>query len=251
MNWIDIIIILVLLIFIIIGAVKGFAFSILSLFGSTVNFFIALFLTKPVSNLLNKLFNLELSLTNTFSTKLSNISSDFDISLSSFSSQEELSSHVNNTINNSSLSGFSKKILNSTVHITTENIEGSDITLNNIISKSVATFLTLIISFVIIFILIYLLLWILSTLSKKANKVDDIRLTDRILGVIFGFVKGSFIIIFIFSILSFFNENGILSDLFTYIKESTIGRWIYTNVDGFIHKYIDLKEIFKNIANRF
>ena len=250
MNWIDIIIIAILLIFIIIGSVKGFAFSILSLFGITVNFFISLFLTKPMSSLLNSLFNIELNLANTFSSNLTNLSSDFDIALSSFSSQAELSSHVNNTINNSSLGGFAKKILNSTVHITTENVQGSSVTLNDIISKSFATFLTLIISFIIVFILIYIILWILSTISKKANQINDVKITDRILGVVFGFIKGAFVIIFIFAILSLFNENGILSDIFIYIKESTIGNWVYTNVDTFIHKYIDFKEIAKEIIDK-
>ena len=251
MNWIDIVIIAILLIFIIIGCIKGFMFSILSLFGGTVNFFISILLCKPAMNLINAIFGLENALTSSFSASLTNMSFEFDTVLSSFESQSELSSHVSQTINNSSLSSFSKGILNNTVHITTDNVAGSDVTLNKIISSSFATFLTLIISFVIVFLLIYLILWLLSQISKKAKKVSGIRITDRIFGIIFGAIKGALVISVIFGILSFFNENGILSGLFVQIKESTIGNWIYTNIDAFVHKYIDLKEIAKNFIDGF
>ena len=202
MNWIDIVIIAVLLIFVIIGCVKGFMFSILSLFGGTVNFFIALLLCKPATTLINSVFGLESALSNTFSSNLTNMSTGFDIVLSSFGSQAELSTHVSETINNSSLSTFSKGILNNTVHITTDNVAGTNITLNNIISSSVATFLTIVITFVILFALIYLILWILSSISKKARQISGIKITDRIFGIIFGFIKGSLVIILIFGILS-------------------------------------------------
>jgi len=249
MNWVDIVIILILLIFIIIGCVKGFMFSILSIFGGTVNFIISLFLCKPCFNILNGWFGIENNLLNSISSKFTNMSTLFDIELSSFGSQAELSSHVKETINNSSLSGFTKGLLNNTVHITTENVEGTNVTLNNIISKSFATFITLIISFVIVFILIYLVLWILSLISKKAKENNGIRTTDRILGFIFGIVKGFLVIVVIFSILSLFNENGLLHDLFISIKSSTIGNWIYTNVDTFIHKYINFKDIAKSLID--
>jgi len=246
MNWIDIVIIAVLIIFVIVGCVKGFMFSVISLFGGTVNFIISLFLCTPMSNFLNKVFSLESSISSGFANNLSTMNG-FDVVLSEFKSQQELSSHVNETINNSSLSNFTKGLLNNTVHITTENVAGTEVTLNNIISASFATFLTLVISFTIVFVLIYLILWILSAISKKARQVSDIRLTDRIFGILFGFIKGALAIVLVFGILSFFNENGLLSDLFGYIKESTIGNWLYSTVDGFVTKYIDLKEIAKDI----
>lgn len=249
MSWVDIVILAIVLIFIIIGCVKGFVFSILSIFSSTVNLFIALFLTTPVSRLLNSIFNLETSLSNHFANNLSSMKG-FDIELSSFGSQAELSSHVSETINNSSLSGFIKGLLNNTVHITTDNVQGTNVTLNNIISSSFATFLTLVISFVIIFALIYLILWIVSKISKKAHQIADIKLTDRILGIVFGFIKGFIVVVFIFAVLSLFNENGVLIDLFTEIKKSTIGGWLYEQVSTFMHKYVDFREIAKNIIDK-
>ena len=249
MNWVDILIIAIILIFIIVGCVKGFVFSILSIFGSTVNFIIALCLCKPMANFLNSSFNLESTLVSNFTDKLSNISTDFNIPLSTFKTQTELSSHINDTINNSSLGGFIKKLLSNTIKVTPENVSGTDTTLNNIISKSFATFISLIISFIIVFILIYLILWLISFLSKKANQISDIKFTDRILGTFFGFVKGSLIVLFIFALLSLFNQDGLLSGLFKEINNSTIGGWLYNNVSEFMHKYVNLKDIAKSIIN--
>jgi len=250
MNWIDIVILLIFIIFIILGCFKGFAFSVISLFGSTVNFVISMFLCKPVSNLLNKIFNIENSIATSISNKLSNMSTAFDTQLSTFQNQTELSSHINETINNSSLNGFEKKILNSTITITPENVSNSDVTLNNIISSSTATFLNIIISFIITFILIYLILWLLSILSKKANQISDIRLTDRILVFVFLFIIASFIIVFICFILSLFNENGLLSSLFNQINNSIIGNWCYDTVNTFVTKYINIKDIIKTVIDK-
>jgi len=251
MNWVDILIIAIILIFIIIGCVKGFVFSILSIFGGTVNFIISLFLCKPMANFLNSSFNLESALVSNFTEKLSNISADFNTSLSTFKTQAELNSHINNTINNSSLGGFTKKILSNTINVTPENVAKSNLTLNNIISNSFSTFISIIISFIIVFILIYLILWLISFLSKKANQISDIKFTDRILGVIFGFFKGLLLVLFIFAILSLFNQDGLLSGLFNEINNSTIGGWIYNNVCEFMHKYINLKDIAKDIIDSF
>lgn len=250
MNWVDAAIIAIVLIFVIVGCVKGLVFSVLSIFSSSVNFFISLFLTRPVASLINALFGMESSLTSNFAAKLTAMDCGFDVELSTFGSQAELSSHVSETINNSSLSGFSKGILNSTVHITPENVAGTNTTLNDIVSKSFASFLTLVISFIIVFILIYLILWIISAISKKMHKNQDVRLTDRILGLFFGLIKGFLFVVLVFGVLSFFNENGVLAPIIDYIKSSTIGGWLYGNVSTFVHKYIDLKEIFKGIIDR-
>lgn len=250
MNWIDIIVIIILLISIILGCFKGFTSSFISLFGTSVNFTISMFLCKPISNLINKLFNLESMLSSKFSSSLTNMSENFNTPLSTFNNQTELTNHINETINNSSISGFGKKILTSTINITPDNVLNSDITLNQIISNSFATFLTIIISFIITFILLYILLWIISLISKKANQISDIRLTDRILGAVFGLLKGSFIIIFVCILLSLFNENGLLSNLFNAINNSTIGNWYYNTVNTFITKYINIKEITKHIIDK-
>lgn len=249
MNWVDFLIIIIVLIFIVVGCLKGFVFSILSLFGGTVNFTLSIVLCRPVSNLINNIFKLDSALVTSFSSKLSKLSSNFDISLSSFNSEADLNSYITNTINNSSLSSFSKKILNNSINITPEDIQNTDITLNNIISKSLATFISIIISFIIIFILIYLLLWLISFLSRKANQISDIKFTDRLLGTIFGFIRGTLIIVFMFIILSFFSETGLLSGLFNQIHQSPIGNWLYSNINNFTDKYINLKDIAKNIID--
>lgn len=241
MNWIDIGIIGIMLIFISIGLWKGFVISMVSMFTSSINFIISLFLVRPTTNLFNKIFGLESALTKGFTGKLSSMSSGFDTNLVGMS-REEISSHVSKTLSESKfpLKGLFKSMLD----ITPEKIDGkASCTLNQILSKSLGSFFALIITFVVIFVLIYVVLFVISKVSKKAQEVTTIRVIDRILGFVFGLIKGAICIAFIFGILSLFSESGALSEVFTYIHASKIGDWAYTNVNYFVDKYVNFKAI--------
>ena len=241
MNWIDVGIIIIMLIFVVVGIWKGFVFSILSLFSSTVNFFISLLLVRPTTNLLNNWFGFEKALTNGFASKLSSMSTKFNTNMVGMS-KDEISNHISSALSESKFPF--KNLFQNMLNVTPEKIEGkTSCSLNDILSKSLGTFFSLIITFIILFILIYLILFIIGKISKKAQEVNSIRSIDRMLGFIFGIAKGAIVICVIFAILSFFNEGGILSGLFDYIHTSKLGNWIYTNVNYFVDKYANLKDI--------
>lgn len=246
MNGIDIAIIVILVAFVAFGFYKGFIFSILSLFSTFVNFCIAIALTKPVSNLFNSIFNLEGSLTSNIAGKLT--AEGYTTNLVGMT-DKEISSHISSTLqsNNFPLN----KLFNGLVNITNEKIgDKTSITLQEILSKSLGTFFTLIISFVVIFLLIYLVLFIISRISKKAKEASQgINTTDRILGVIFGLIRGAIVIAFIFVIISFLPENGIFAGMIDYIKQSAIGNFAYTNVNNFVDKYLNWQTVGKAIQN--
>jgi len=247
MNWIDAIIIVILLIFIIVGVCKGFMFSILSVFSSFVNFCIALVLTKPCTTLLNQWFDLEGTLTNKLSIKLANMSEGFSTNLVGMSNSE-ISTHVSNTLKESKFP--LESLFNNLLKIDSEVISSKEsLTLGEILSKSLGSFFSFIITFVILFILIYLILFILSKFSSKAKEVEGIRVIDRILGVLFGFIKGSLLVVFIFAILSFFKEDGLLKSLFNYIEGSQLGTFIYNYINPFVDKYLNF-ETLKSIINK-
>jgi len=245
MNWIDIIILVILLIFITIGFWKGFAFSIISLFGSFINTIISIFLTKPVNTLLNNWFNLENSLTKSFSSKISSMHNGFNTNLVGMNNKE-IKTHISTTLSESDFP--LSKLFNRLININSDSIlKKENLTLNDILSKSLGSFFSLIISFVIIFILIYLVLFLLTIITKKVKEVEGIRITDRILGVIFGAIKGALLICFIICIISLFNENGLLKTVITTIKNSTIGGFAYTHINTFTDKYITLDYIVKTL----
>ena len=243
MNWIDIAIIVILLIFITFGFWKGFAFSVISLFGSFINTIISLFLTKPVNLLLNNWFNMEGSITNSLAIKISKMHEGFNTNLVGLTNKE-IKTHVSTTLSESNFP--LSKLFNNLIKIDSDTIlNKTELTLTDILSKSLGSFFSLVISFVIIFILIYLFLFILTVVTKKIKEIETIRITDRILGVLFGAIKGAITIAFIICIISLFKENGLLEPVINYIKQSTIGNFAYTHINTFTDKYITLDYIVK------
>lgn len=245
MNWIDAIILVILVVFVAIGIWKGLVFSLLSMFSSFINFVLAIFLTKPLTILIGKHFKLESALTNAFAKNISSRGAGFDTNLVGMTN-EEISSHISNTLSESKFPA--KGLFKNMMNVTSEKISGkTSLTMTDILSKSLGSFFTIIICFVIAFLLILLTLWIVSLISKKARQVDGIRVTDRILGAVFGLIKGALFVCFIFAILSFFKEDGLLAKLFTYIHKSAIGDWMYSNVNYLVDKYINF-QTFKKLV---
>ena len=243
MNWTDAIIIVVLLIFMAFGIKKGFMFSVIDLFGFFVNFVIALFLTNPMRNLLG-VMGMENGIANNLYQHYSGFGSNFTQDLTAISDGRTVSTFVTDTINESPLSGFSKRLFNGTInnHLSEKLAGKSNITLADIMSKSVAQFITVVTAFVICFILLYVLLLILRIISKKLQESTFVNVWDKIFGGVFGLVRGAMFFVLIFGILSFFSDNGFLAPLMNYINQSAIGGWLRTSVNTFMINYIDIKQ---------
>ena len=242
MNWIDIIIIVLLIVFVAIGFWKGFIFSVLSLFSVFINFILSLFLTKPFSTLFNK-WGLESKLVSAFTTKISGMHSGFDTNMIGMS-QEQINNHISITLSESNFpfkSMFERMIKFSPEAVSHK----ANLTLTEILSKSLGNFFSLVISFAIAFILIYIILWLIGFISKKAKQVEGLRVIDRLLGVVFGLVRGAIAVSTIFTVLSFFNEEGVLQTVFEYIDSSAIGSWVYENMNILVDKYLNFGDITK------
>lgn len=245
MNWIDVGIIVILIVFIAMGFWKGLIFSLLSVFSTFVNFCISIFLARPITNLLNNWFGMEGAMCKGFMSKFSSATPLFDTNMVGMS-KSEISKHVAQTLSEGKVPF--KKLLGAMIKISPEQIEAKETcTLNEILSKSFSAFFSLIIGFVISFAIIYLVLWIISLITKRTREIDGIRITDRILGVLFGLVKGFLFIAFLFSILSFFNEDSSLKSVFDYINQSQLGSWIFNVVKGIVDKYLNFNAVVKAV----
>ena len=97
MNFIDIAIIVIMLLFIIIGTWKGFIFSLVSVFSSTINFFLSFIICKPINSLLNSIFKIQSSITNGYSAHFSSLGSGFDTNLVGLS-QESINTHKKSSL---------------------------------------------------------------------------------------------------------------------------------------------------------
>jgi len=241
LNWLDLALIVILIVFVAIGFWKGFMFSILSLFSTFINFMIALLLTKPTATLFNKWFHLEGALTKSLANKISGMHAGFNTNLVGMNNSE-IKSHISTTLKEGDFP--LPRIFNNMLKVNTDKIgDKTSLTLTDILSKSLGTFFSLVITFIILFILIYIILFLLSLLSKKARESDGVRTIDRILGVVFGIAKYVITIVFLFAILSFFKEGGALKPVFQYIGKSEIAKFIYSNVNLFVDKYITLSNV--------
>ena len=257
MNWIDVIIIAILLIFMAFGIKKGFMFSVIDTFGIFVNFIIACFLTGPIRSLLG-LFGMETGIANAFATRYAGFGDAFTTNLIEYQQVNgNVTDFVNEAINNSPMNGFSKKLFNGTInnHLAdklTASAEAGNtsVTLSDIMSKSLAQFFTVVTAFVVSFILIYVVLLILRAISKQLQKSRFINVFDKIFGAGFGLLKGFLLCVVIFAVLSFFSDNGLLGGLFSYINQSALGSWLRTSVNTFMVQYIDIKQFIIDLLQK-
>lgn len=253
MNWFDAGIIVVLLIFVAFGIKKGFMFSVIDMFGVFVNFVIALFLCKPLRAFLN-VCGMETGIAGSLAKHYSAFEG-FTINLKSYSGN--ISDFVNESIKNSGMSGFGKKLFNGIIN---NNLAGEtgklaqssaeNITLSDIISKSIAQFITVVLAFIIAFALIYVALLVLRIISKRMQQSKFVNVFDKIFGGCFGLVKGFMFVVAIFVVLSFFSDNGLLSSVINYINHSAIGHWLRTSVNNFMVEYVNIKQFIIDLLNK-
>ena len=255
MNWFDAIIIVVMLIFIIFGIKKGFMLSVIDLFGFFVNFVIALFLSKPMTSFLNYC-GMGGSITSSLHEKYAGFGESFVTNLKTYAQEtgSNITDFVNDAINSSPLTNFGKKLFNGTINNgLSDKLAASaneNITLADIMSKSVAQFITVVVAFVICFVVIYLILLLLKALTKKLQQSSFINTFDKIFGACFGAVKGFIFFVLFFAVLSFFSDNGILGSVIQYINNSAIGGWLRSNVNTFMNEYINIKQFIIDILNK-
>ena len=253
MNWFDAIIIVILLIFMAFGIKKGFMFSIIDMFGFFVNFVISLFLSKPMHGLLG-FMGMERSIASGLFAKYSTFNG-FTTDLIEYQQVNgNVTDYVNETINNSPLNGFEKKLFNGTInHNLADKLAASSnstVSLADIMSKALAQFITVITAFIISFILIYVVLLVLRIVSKKLKESNFVNVFDKIFGAGFGIVRGFMFLVLIFAVLSFFSDNGILGTVINYINQSAIGGWLRRSVNTFMIQYVDIKQFIIDILQK-
>lgn len=246
MNYIDYIIIGVLLLYMIIGYFKGFMISVLSLFSFTVKFIISLLLCKPALLFTNNVCKLDVALSNSFINKFGKTSELFTQNMNNMT-QAEIDTHITNCLNTTKYPSFLKSYFKSIFTIQ----EGqSNYTFADVIGNTLGRFCSFIITFVIVFILITIILLILKKQCKKITENSvTVRKVDRFTGIIYGAVRGSVNIIVIFAILSWFKTFSFLTEFYTAIESSFFGGIISNLIFPFMDKYINLKEIAKWFIN--
>ena len=191
-SLVDFIVIAILILFSLLGLRKGFFNKLLGIIGGIVALILAFSLCKPFATLLQKLFNLQSGLGNAFYKSFAKNES-LNVTISTSTQAQEILNAQN------ILPDFIK---NAVISVTKN---GSEKTLARLIADVCARIANVAISFVIILVLVKLICFILKLIfAKIEDKHDGVFLTNKILGVVFGFVHCLlivFVVLFLIDVL--------------------------------------------------
>lgn len=238
MAIIDIIFIVLLLLFAFIGAKKGFLKTILSLVSSVLSFTGAVYLAKPLVELLNNWFSVVTSLGENLSTKFLPLFSDF----ASVTGEVIKNEHIETGgILKQALSFF---IDNSTVY-------ADKTELVNELGSKAASLIMIAICTILCWLLIKLAIFLLSKLFDALKKNDKaVNGMDKTLGLILGAVKGFAVIAIVFVIANLLQTSPeIASALDTIFNGSVIAKPVYDFVTTFANDYINKIDFSSLIAS--
>lgn len=231
---IDISIVAIILLFVIVGLCMGFMRSLLSLVRFAGSFVIAFLVRKPCGTMFDKLFKITPKLGESIKLSFSGYSS----ALSETVSNEP--AVLKGLVNESSMSGVLKRLCNWAI--------GNDALANptsvvELVSSKAGIILSQVIAFVVIYIIIRILTLILPKIFKKLTKKSVLGKLDRILGTLFGFVKGVAVVFVAFFVMSMVSTIPSVTDQLTSAtQESKICSVLYEPVNDFIYEKLGLNQ---------
>lgn len=199
---VDIIIIAIIALFTFWGYHRGLigvAFKILTFF---VAILVALFLYKPVSNLIIKNTNIDEKIENTIIEKFSSKENEQI-------NEENMSQVLVNYISN-----YTSEVQNETV---------------NIVANQLAIASINVIVAVGLFIITKLILIIFRAISKIIAELPIIKQFDKTGGIIYGLIQGFLVIYLILAIISIFAPMIESLEIINNINNSIIGNFLYNN----------------------
>lgn len=220
MHYIDIILIVILVIFALVGLKRGLIDAILSLFSTLVSIGLAIWAAKPFAGFLEQCFKL----TGVLQTNIGKMLAGWS---ASFGEAVATSITGNQAIAASSLSDWQQTILKL---VTGECVIEAGSTPAEVFSGILAPIALITISGIVAFVLIKLAVFLLSKLFDALKQNRAINGLDKTLGFVLGAVKGALIICVLMGITIFIPNDKIIQE----IDKTTVTKVVYTPVTNFI-----------------
>ena len=214
---VDIVIILIVLFFVLIGKKRGFALSLLSTCSIILSIVISLFLYQPVETYLRENTELKEQISNAIISSMNN------------EDKSDQESTNENQQGESEGKGFFNSLINNYVNLGKEKAEE---TKNHVVqqtAENITENILKVLSFVIVYILVTLILLILKFALKIFTKLPVINQIDKIGGIVLGFAEGVIIVYIIIAIISIVVPEKKDGNISQRIDESYIGRYVYNN----------------------
>jgi len=245
LNWMDIGIICIMLIFIIAGFAKGFLQSLLKLFGSVASLAIGIWLAKPVAVFINGIFDLTGWFAGKFAAEITKIIPSFGDVLSADLGGADLVTQIEALNLNGILESVLKLLIKDDILIEAGN------SISSWLGNMLGAVATLVVATIVIYLAIRIAIGILSKVFDAITKNPAIGGLDRLLGLVFGAAKGALLIAVIFAIYpAVAVVPGVQNIVSPLIDTSVIAKPIYTFVSEFVATYlnqIDFTTLFASV----
>ncbi len=238
MHYIDIILLVIILIFAIVGLKNGFVDAILSLFGTVVSIVLAFFASKPFAGFLQQCFKINEFLTQNIYNMLVRWHASFGEAVTSAVTGSQ-------AISASGISEWQQTILKLIVgECAIETGTAPATVFANIIAPTAL----IVIAGILAFFLIKLAVWLLTKLFDALKRNGAVNAFDKVLGVLLGAVKGALFICILMGITIFIPNDKIIQE----IDKTSITKVVYTPVTDFIRVNIadKLNEWANDIVNK-
>lgn len=214
---VDIVIILIVLFFVLIGKKRGFALSLLSTCSIILSIVISLFLYQPVETYLRENTELKEQISNAIISSMNN------------EDKSDQESTNENQQGESEGKGFFNSLINNYVNLGKEKAEETKNQVVQQTAENITENILKVLSFVIVYILVTVILLILKFALKIFTKLPVINQIDKIGGIILGFAEGVIIVYIIIAIISIVVPEKKDGNISQKIDESYIGRYVYNN----------------------
>jgi len=231
---IDVAIIALIVLFAIIGFHKGFFKSVISMISTVVVIIVSIVFASPLANLFNKIYDFTGLIAGKLCKAIASMGTFYSQTIPEGVSGKDI---VNNIP--ASTNGFLKKLMSYVLNpLEASEIQGA--TVADIVSGAFASIIMIIISGIILFIAIKIVLALASRLFDNITRNRVFGATNKLLGLVFGGVKG-FIIVIVFTIILTFMTvvPFINTKLSPIIQDNThIAKPIYNYTDEMVEKYV-------------
>ena len=232
MNIADVVVLILIAVFVIIGIKKGLMLSILSIGSYFIAILLAVKLAAPVAKILVKI--------SVFASIKGKVS-DFINGLIKDIINDSVDTQIDGIVDKLKLSeNLQSKLGIDSLRETSSTTAGMVDTL----SGKIADLILLVIAFVVVYILAKIALRIISKLIRKTSKLPVIRTFDKLGGALFGMLEGVLIIWIIYMVLFMFRASGFTASIFELINKSKVALFLYKNnvlmglVSGYLAKLI-------------
>ena len=223
MSVIDIIVIAVLLVFAIVGMVKGFLNTLLSLFSSLASLGVAIFCAKPVAKFLDSVFGIVSKIGGSIASGLSGSIKPF----ADGATETITGEYVKNYLANDGLT-FQERLYK--LFIEDSATFTTDAEVVNYIGNRIAAVAALIIAAVVVYIVLRIAVLLLAKLFDALTKNRAISGLDRAMGLIFGLLKGALMVCLVLGVFYLLANSTVQG----WIDNSTVTNWIYQYVTEFV-----------------